>query len=105
MTQERLTVRKIREVLRLKYESGLSNRAISGACHISNSTVGEYLRRAKTAGLGWPLAELSDEALYATLFPMCAPGPENSRPLPDWSAVRQELRQKGVTLRLGLVKQ
>jgi transposase len=100
MTQERLTVRKIREVLRLKYESGLSNRAISGACHISNSTVGEYLRRAKAAGLGWPLAELSEEELYAKLFPVSAPGPENSRPLPDWGAVRQELRQKGVTLRL-----
>ncbi len=100
MTQERLTVRKIREVLRLKYESGLSDRAISGACHISNSTVGEYLRRAKTAGLGWPLVELSEEELHAKLFPVSAPGPENSRPLPDWSAVRQELRQKGVTLRL-----
>jgi hypothetical protein len=94
MTQERLTVRKIREVLRLKYESGLSNRAISGACHISNSTVGEYLRRAKAAGLGWPLAELSEEELYAKLFPVSAPGPENSRPLPDWGAVRQELRQR-----------
>ena len=47
MTQERLTIRKIKEVLRLKHEAGLSNRAIAGACKISNSTVGEYLCRAQ----------------------------------------------------------
>ena len=100
MSQERLTVRKIREVLRLKYEAGLSDRAISGACQISNSTVGDYLRRAKAAGVHWPLPEMTEEELYAKLFPVSAPVAENSRPLPDWAAVRQELRQKGVTLRL-----
>ena len=51
MAQERLTVRKIREILRLK-EAGLSNRAIARACKISNSTVGEYLRRASRRGAG-----------------------------------------------------
>jgi DNA-binding Lrp family transcriptional regulator len=56
MTQERLTVRKIREILRLKEEAKLSNRAIARACNISNSTVGEYLRRIEAAGLHWPLA-------------------------------------------------
>ena len=49
MAQERLTLRKIREILRLKEEAGLSNRAIARACKISNSTVGEYLRRAQTS--------------------------------------------------------
>ena len=46
MAQERLTMKKIKEILRLKHEAGLSNRAIAGACKISNSTGGEYLRRA-----------------------------------------------------------
>jgi transposase len=100
MTQERLTLRKIREILRLKHEAGLSNRAIAGACKISNSTVGEYLRRAKAAGIGWPLAEISEEDLYQKLFPEQKPVPETARPLPNWEAVRKELRQKGVTLRL-----
>jgi response regulator of citrate/malate metabolism len=45
MVQERLTLRKIREILRLKEETELSNRAIARTCKISNSTVGEYLRR------------------------------------------------------------
>lgn len=51
MAQERLTMRKLREIIRLKYEAGLSNRAIVEACYVSNSTVGEYLRRAKATGL------------------------------------------------------
>jgi len=51
MAQERLTMRKIREILRLKYEAKLSNRAIAGVCKVSNSTVGEYLKRAKAAGV------------------------------------------------------
>ena len=70
MTQERLTVRKIREILRLKQEMKLSNRAIARACKVSNSTVGEYLERAGKAGLGWPLPEgLSEDELYRKLFP------------------------------------
>jgi transposase len=100
MAQERLTLRKIREILRLKQEAGLSNRAIAGACKISNSTVGEYLRRAKATGIGWPLAETSEEELYQKLFPEHKSAVEKARPLPDWEAVRKELRQKGVTLRL-----
>jgi len=100
MPQERLAMRKIREILRLKYEAGLSNRAIAGACQISNSTVGEYLRRAEAAGVGWPLGELSEDELYQKLFGEQAPMPEKGKPLPDWEEVRKELRQKGVTLRL-----
>jgi transposase len=100
MTQERLTMRKIKEILRLKYEAGLSNRAIAGACKISNSTVGEYLRRAEAAGVGWPLGELSEDELNQKLFREPTPSPEKVKPLPDWEEVRKELRQKGVTLRL-----
>ena len=62
-------MRKIKEIMRLKYEAGLSNRAIAGACKVSNSTVGEYLRRAQSAGVGWPLNEIGEEELYAKLFP------------------------------------
>src|SRR5215207_968898 len=70
MTQEKLSVRKIREILRLKYEAGLSNRAIARACCISNSTVGEYVVRARRAGLVWPVAdERTEEELYQQLFP------------------------------------
>lgn len=70
MTQERLTVRKFREILRLKENAGLSNRAIARSCKISNSTVGEYLQRAQQADLHWPLPEgISEDELYQKLFP------------------------------------
>jgi transposase len=101
MAQERLTMRKIREVLRLKWECGLSNRAIARSCSISHSTVGEYVRRAEEAGLSWPLpADLDEDRLFELLFPQ--PSRPSSRviPCPDWSWVHAELRKKSVTLRL-----
>jgi len=85
MAQERLTVKKIKEILRLKHEAQLSNRAIAGACKVSNSTVGEYLRRARAAGISWPLGEIGEEELYARLFPEKAVTyPDRKRPMPNW---------------------
>jgi transposase len=101
MTQERLSLRKIREILRLKEEAGLSNRSIARACNISNSTVGEYVRRAKAADLHWPLPpEISEEELYRKLFPEEAAAAEKDRPLPDFAYLKEELKKKGVTFRL-----
>jgi transposase len=94
-------MKKIKEVIRLKYEVGLSNRAIAGACKVSNSTVGEYLRRAEAIGIRWPLGEIGEEELYLKLFPEKeAQEPESKRPLPNWEEVQKEKRQKGVTLQL-----
>lgn len=101
MAQERLSLRKIREVLRLKYVVGLSNRAIARACRVSNSTVGEYVKRAEQAGLAWPLPdELGEEELYRKLFPEGEKPKLAERPQPDWEEVHRELARKGVTLRL-----
>ena len=101
MARKRLTMKKIKEVIRLKYEAGLSNRAIAGACKISNSTVGDYLRRAAHAGLSWPLGELGDEELTQKLYPEGQTNQsEPEYPMPDWGKMNTEKRQKGVTLRL-----
>src|SRR5674476_136642 len=101
MSQERLTLRKIREILRLKEEAGLSNRAIARACKISNSTVGEYLRRAAAAKLSWPLPDgISEDELYRKLFPEDTAPVEIERPLPDCEYIKNELKKKGVTLKL-----
>lgn len=101
MTQERLSLRKIREVLRLKYEIGLSNRAIARACQVSNSTVGEYIARAEQAGLGWPLSEdASEEDLYQKLFPEGEKPVISERPVPNWEEIHRELSRRGVTLTL-----
>ena len=101
MSQERLSMRKIQEVLRLKWESRLSHRAIASSCGISPGTVSEYVQRAEAAGLTWPLpAELTEEALDERLFPPAAPATGRTIPQPDWGQLHTELRRKSVTLRL-----
>ena len=64
-------MRKIREVLRLKFGLGLKDREIARSCSIPRSTVANYVFRATQAGLHtWPLApDLGDEALEELLFP------------------------------------
>lgn len=92
-------MRKITEVLRLKYERSLTNRVIARSCSIGRTTVAEYLRRAEEAGLGWPLPpDLGDAELDRRLFPPPPDVAPGSRPFPDWAEVHQELRGKGVTL-------
>lgn len=91
-------MRKIREVLRLKYAHQASDRKIASSCQISRSTVAEYLRRAASAGLTWPLPEsLSDESLEELLFVQSLEKYSEGRPLPGWEYVHRELRRKGVT--------
>jgi transposase len=93
-------MRKIKEVLRLK-AAGHGNRAIARSLGIAHSTVREYLSRAATADLEWPLTEdVSDTEIEARLFP--PPRPSNlARPLPDWAEVQRELKaKKHVTLQL-----
>ena len=99
MPARRLLMRKIREVLRLKYERGLSHRAIAQACAIGVGTVTLYLQRTTQLGLGWPLpAELDDTALEARLFRR--PAPVRERVRPDCAYIHRELKRDGVTLHL-----
>ncbi len=101
MAQERLTMRKIIEVLRLKWECGQTDRAIARSCSLSHSTVAEYLRRGREAGLSWPLpADMGEDTLYGLLFPKAPKPSSRVIPCPDWSVIHTELRKKSVTLRL-----
>src|SRR5580704_2025384 len=102
MPTERLSMRKIRDVLRLKFESGLSERVIARSMSLSNGSVNSYLQRARMAGLGWPLpVDLDDGALELLLFPPAATAEAaRARPRPGWAAVDKEMRRKGVTLAL-----
>jgi transposase len=92
MAQERLPMRKIKEVLRLTFERGLSQRQVAASCSVAQSTVIEYLRRARKAGLSWPLPEdLGEAALEGMLFHTAAASP--TRPMPDFQHVHDELRR------------
>ena len=103
MSAKRLSMRKIKEVLRLKWANNLSDRKIAQSCNLSRPAVVSYLDRAKQAGLSWPLPDdLTDEALENRLFPP-SPKPKLANPRrsaagPDWPSLHQELRKKGVTL-------
>ena len=101
MPAERLTMRKTKEVFRLKFDCRLSNRKIAESCLIARSTVAEYLFRFQQAALNWPLPEAMDDArLEELLFPPTSLMPSVERPLPDWLYIHNELRRKGVTLSL-----
>jgi transposase len=98
-------MRKLREVLRLRHELKLGYQQIGRSCAITVSTVHKYLKRAEAAGVSWPLPEDWDQQrLEAALFPPTAnPGEQQAaaRPLPDFSAIHEQLRQhKHLTLQL-----
>ena len=100
MPGERLPMRKIRDVLRLD-AGGLSKRRIAASLNIGATSAGDYIRRARRAGLGWPLPDsLSDEALGRLLFPPSGAVSLDRRPAPDWSVLHRELKRPGVTLSL-----
>ena len=101
MANPRISMRKIKDVLRLRYEAGLSYRQIAASLQLSFGTVANYLDRAATAGLTWPLPEeLSESAVEQRLFPAASRRPHHQWTEPDWSTLHQELRRKGVTLQL-----
>jgi len=101
MTAERLSMRTIREVLRLKWEKKLSNKQIAKSCNIARSTIRDYLERAQSADLSWPLPpDLDDGRLEALLFSSAPKESSEKRGLPAMEYIRKELTRKGVTLRL-----
>ena len=101
MPAKRLSMRKIKDVLRLCWGQGLSKRKAAGSCGVSRPTVDEYLRRAEAAGLSWPLpAALDDGALERLLFPPAPAVPAAARGVHDWSHIHRELKRPGVTLQL-----
>jgi len=100
MVNKRKSMRKVREVLRLALAGGLNQRQVARSLSLSPTTVGEYLRRAESAGLTWPLPDLDDAQLEGRLYPIMARGQADTRAIPDWAAVHRELKRKGVTLLL-----
>ncbi|HUO65217.1 MAG TPA: IS21 family transposase [Terriglobales bacterium] len=98
MAAERLPMRKLREIVRLRLQAGQSGRAIARSCGLSPSTVGVYLGRMALARLSWPLpSELDDDtALERLLFPDEG-HPVSNRPEPDWAWIHTELQRRHVT--------
>ena len=102
MPAKRVSMRRLREILRLKHACGATDRAIARSVGVARSTIALSLERAAAAGLTWPLPEtLTDRVLEAMLFAGAGTRPGcRRRSEPDWAHVHRELRRPGVTLTL-----
>ena len=100
MPAERVAMRQVREIIRLKFSAGISTREIARRLGIAASTVRETLRRFEGAGLGWPLPDgMSDGDLEAALYANHGTKRGHRRHAePDWPTVHRELKRKHVTL-------
>ena len=99
MAGMRMSMRKIREVLRLTHELGLSVRQVREATRVGKTAVSEYVSRAKVVGITWPIPpEITDADLERRLFPPAGFHYGSTKPVPDWTTVHQELKRRGVTL-------
>ena len=101
MPAERIAMRQVRDVLRLK-AAGVSGNEIARRVGVASSMVRLTLKRLAVAGLSWPLpAELTDAALEAQLFTAAGKKQGHRRlPEPDWATVHRELKRKHVTLQI-----
>jgi transposase len=108
MPAERLSMRKVREVLRLRHVLGLSYREIAIAAGVGHTAAAEYVHRAKVIGITWPVPGGVDDAMLdARLFGHAGrqPGmrPGNDKGIGSaigWPKVQTELKRRGVTLLL-----
>jgi len=101
MAKERLSMRKFKEVLRLKFESDLSNRQIAKSCATSHVTVGKYLALAEQAALSWPLPEdLGDAEIEKRLVEHVPRKPSQKPTMPPMQDLHEERSRKHVTLQL-----
>jgi transposase len=99
MPAKRSAMRKIKEILRLKFEAKFSHERIAAATGASKGAVSNYVQRALQKGLSWPLPDdLDESALEGLLFRQAAPREEYAPP--DFPSVHQELKRKSVTLQL-----
>src|SRR6266852_3937410 len=96
---ERTTMRRVREVLRLK-TAGVGLNEIARRVGVASSTVRLTLKRLASAGVSWPLPdEMTDTALEAALFTAVGTKQGHRRHAePDWAEIHRELKRKHVTL-------
>ena len=99
MANERISVRKIKEVLRHRFTLGLSRAQSARALGIGRTTVGEYESRFKSSGLTFPLPEtLDDAALEEKLFPKSVPA--GTRQVLPLEYLAKEMKRPNMTLAL-----
>ena len=93
-------MRRVREIVRLRFSADLTAREVARQTGVPESTVRAAIKRFQSSGLSWPLAEtITDTELEAALY-ICG-GTRHGHRIwaePDWTAVHRELKRKHVTL-------
>ena len=94
-------MRKIKEILRLRYEAGRSIRQISSSAGISVGSIQKLLGKSTQAQLSWPLPEeMGDAALSHLLYPGSCVDVRGELPLPDSNQIHHKLKRKDITMQL-----
>src|SRR5258706_5176354 len=94
----RMSMRKIREVLRLTHELGLTVRQVREATGVGKTAVSEYVSRAKVVGITWPIPpEISDAELERRLFTPAGFHEGSTKRLADLTKGDQGIQRRGVT--------
>lgn len=95
-----ISMRKLKEILRLKYGCKLSHRQIGRSLSVSPSVVSDYANRAAQLGLtDWPLPDTWNDARLNRAF-LKTQVKQRKSSVPDWSHVHHELKNKCMTLQL-----
>lgn len=98
MSDNRISMRKLREVLRMRFDHQLSFRQISRSVRVSVGTVANYAQAFEASKLNWPLPEdCTESTLIQALFPDTPLPSRKGLVDPDWGEVHQALKRKGVT--------
>ena len=104
MSRNHISMRKTREILRLRFDCKCSHEIIAKSIGIGSTTVGECLHRFKRANLSWPLPmAVTDEQLETFLYPSTLKikgHVEEPQRKVDWAYIHKELKRKHVTLML-----
>ena len=94
-------MRKLRDVLRLRLEAGLSYRQINASTKVSVGLIQKLMTQADELGLTWPLPpELDDNQLAGLFYPKADTRTSSRHQVPDWPTLHQELKRKGMTKQL-----
>jgi len=100
MPAKRLSMQRIKDILRLKFQAGLSQRQISKSLGVSLGAVSEHLKKAQSAGLQWPLPETMSDADLEQIFFSQRVKTKAQFAQPDHQRIHRDLKIKGVTLQL-----
>ncbi len=101
MPTKRISMRKLREILRLRLQNGLSLRQINGSLRLSLGAVQKVVRQTNELNLDWPAIEkLNEQALANLFYPESDNRVSTELVMPAWAEAHKELKHKGITKHL-----